>query len=113
MIAALVGTFTLPVALAVILLLFTILLFSWDSKEHGVTVVEGYPFVGTLLDFLPHKILSSLNSYRNKYGKFIRTRIFGKRVLVITDSKVAREVLMMRPKLFRRYMNVFIPILLH
>ncbi|RYH09398.1 cytochrome P450 [archaeon] len=68
----------------------------------GVTNSVGYPILGNLLDFLPHKLLKSLVQYRKTYGSVFLMRVFSQRVFVISDPTLAREVLMQRPKQFRR-----------
>ncbi|RYH00495.1 cytochrome P450, partial [archaeon] len=73
-----------------------------SSVEPGVANTIGYPLVGNALDFLPHKLLGSLEYYRKKFGSLVLVRIFFQRVFIVADPQVAREVLMKRPKQFRR-----------
>lgn len=68
----------------------------------GVPNLVGYPIVGNLLDFLPHNILDSLECYKKKYGNLYAMRSFHQRVVVISEPFLAREVMMKRPKQFRR-----------
>eukprot|EP01031_Cornospumella_fuschlensis_P041089 gene41089-50129_t len=81
------------------------LLYWWldvTKRICGATSTVGYPIIGNLLDFLPHKLLSSLVRYRKAYGSVFLMRVFSQRVFVISDPVLAKEVLMLRPKQFRR-----------
>eukprot|EP01031_Cornospumella_fuschlensis_P032338 gene32338-39108_t len=72
------------------------------KRVSGAVNVAGYTIIGSLMDFQVHNMLQSMERYRRIYGKVFMVRFFYQRVFVISDAKLAREVLMMRPKQFRR-----------
>ncbi|RYG96466.1 cytochrome P450 [archaeon] len=80
-------------------------IFWWLSvakAEKGVVNTIGLPLIDNLLDFLPNKLLESLEVYRKKYGNLYLIRIVSKRIFVISEPTLGKEVLMKRPKQFRR-----------
>eukprot|EP01031_Cornospumella_fuschlensis_P030487 gene30487-36848_t len=68
----------------------------------GAVTVKGYPFVGSVLHFLPSKLSTSLAIYRKTYGEIYTMHFFFVRIWVVSNAAIAREVLMKRPKHFRR-----------
>lgn len=64
--------------------------------------VPRWPFIGNLIEMLPEKSVQSLITWTEKYGKFVEIYIFSKRIILISDLSIAKEVLTSRPKIFRR-----------
>jgi cytochrome P450 len=74
-----------------------------SSKSHPLLIsIPRIPVIGNVLDFAPENIIKTMVEFPKKYGKFIEFYFFSQRGLLITDIEVAKEVLMKRPKKFRR-----------
>jgi cytochrome P450 len=65
-------------------------------------VPGGYPLIGNLLDFLPHKMVATAARYPKLYGPFVEYYLLSTRSILVTDLNICREVLFKRPKKFRR-----------
>jgi cytochrome P450 len=74
------------------------------TTKHPSFVVKlpGYPLIGNVLSFFPDTILDTFLQLPLKYGRFVEFSIFGKHGIIVNDADIAREVLMKRPKIFRR-----------
>lgn len=72
------------------------------SNTSKLIKVNGYPFIGNLLQLLPQNILYNLQKFRYLYGNLYQLKLFNKRVIVISDKIIVNEILSKRPKLFRR-----------
>ncbi len=63
---------------------------------------RGYPLIGSVLDFLPSIFQQSCERFANEYGGVLVAYLFGNRMLIISDLAIVKEILMKRPKVFRR-----------
>lgn len=72
------------------------------SNTSKLIKVNGYPFIGNLLQLLPQNILYNLQKFKYLYGNLYQFKLFNKRVIVISDKIIVNEILSKRPKLFRR-----------
>eukprot|EP01031_Cornospumella_fuschlensis_P032388 gene32388-39166_t len=90
----------LPLVAAVVYLLWWVL--GGQKKVPRIVNLRGYPILGNILDFLPCNILESLEKYTKAYGSLFVMRSFNRRVFVVSDPSLVREILMKRPKHFRR-----------
>mmetsp|Transcript_26141 Transcript_26141/g.44085 ORF Transcript_26141/g.44085 Transcript_26141/m.44085 type:complete len:428 (+) Transcript_26141:30-1313(+) len=61
-----------------------------------------YPIIGHVLNFDPDVILSYLHQNCIKFGGSYELSIVGKRALVLTEWESMKDVLLRRPKMFRR-----------
>jgi cytochrome P450 len=65
--------------------------------------VPGIPILGNILDFSTDKIINTMLTYPNKFKtKFLEVYFLNQRGLIITDLAISKEILMKRPKKFRR-----------
>jgi cytochrome P450 len=63
---------------------------------------QGYPFFGVVKDFNPRTFLKTAVEYPKRFGPFVEYFLFGKRGILITEIETCKEILMKRPKKFRR-----------
>ncbi len=63
---------------------------------------RGYPLIGSVLDFLPSVFLQTCERLTNEYGGVLVAYMFGDRFLIVSDLALVKEILMKRPKIFRR-----------
>eukprot|EP01031_Cornospumella_fuschlensis_P032339 gene32339-39109_t len=90
----------LPLVATVVYLLWWVL--GGRKKVPRIVNLRGYPILGNILDFLPCNILESLEKYTKAYGSLFVMHSFNRRVFVVSDPYLVREILMKRPKHFRR-----------
>jgi cytochrome P450 len=65
--------------------------------------VPGIPILGNILDFSADKIINTMLTYPNKFKtKFLEVYFLNQRGLIITDLAISKEILIKRPKKFRR-----------
>jgi cytochrome P450 len=73
------------------------------KKSHPLVVrVEGHWLLGNLLDFRKESFLSKLSEYPRKYGRFVELFVFRRRMLLVSDVSICKEILSKRPKTFCR-----------
>jgi cytochrome P450 len=73
-----------------------------DVKHPLVKKAKGIWFLGNFLDFSREKSYGTLLEYPKLYGPFTEFYIFTVHAILITDIKIAKEVLLHRPKKFSR-----------
>lgn len=67
-----------------------------------VTAKRNWPFIGHTLDFLPDNLLRTAADFPKLYGDFVEFFILSQRGLLVTDATIAKEVMALTPKRFRR-----------
>ena len=55
---------------------------------------------------LPNVMLTNLQKFTELYGSLYEIKLFNKRIVVISDKNILREVLTKRPKIFRRAISL-------
>jgi cytochrome P450 len=86
------------VALAIYLSIFP----DQRTRNKGIKVAAGIPLLGIALNFTRDKILRTLIKIPQEYGKIALFYIFHRRAYLISDADCIREILLRRPKVFRR-----------
>jgi hypothetical protein len=76
---------------------------SFDEKSSAVKKAQGWPLLGSALDFLPNNMLPSFISYPKMLGKVIELYMIFDRFILITDPTLSKDILAKRPKYFRRF----------
>ena len=61
-----------------------------------------YPIIGNMIDMLSQNILSSLQKFHCQYGSVFELFVFSSRIVVIADVMCVYDILLKRPKLYRR-----------
>jgi cytochrome P450 len=75
------------------------------SDEKQVVMIgepRGYPLIGSVLDLLPNVFMDSCERFATEYGKIVKINVLGKKMYIISDSNICKEILTKRPKVFRR-----------
>jgi cytochrome P450 len=75
---------------------------NYQKFKSGAIKVKGYPIIGNLIDLLPDNFLNSISYFTKKFGPVVEFFVFSQRFLLISDTKVIKEILMRRPKQFQR-----------
>lgn len=77
---------------------------SHKPSRHPLLVRAGraWPIIGNALDFSPTSMLATALSYPKRYGDLVEFFILSRRQLLITDVRVAKEIMCGMPKRFRR-----------
>jgi cytochrome P450 len=92
----------LVVPLSLLFLCMKVYSYLYDVKHRLVKKVPGYPLIGNLFDFHSKRSYATLQRYPLEYGPFAEFYIATMHAILITDIDAAREVMLRRPKLFRR-----------
>ena len=87
--------------LAIISIYYFICFFAANDKK-SIPRPRGLPFLGNVLDMTPERILDSLEKYEKLFGSIFELYAFFQRYICISDLKLTTEILMKRPKTFRR-----------
>jgi cytochrome P450 len=91
--------------LVAIVLLFLIHYYKHSRKANAHPLLKratGKWILGNAYDFMPDNFLNTLKDFPLIYGPFVECYLLSKRVLLITDVAVGKEVLLKRPKKFGR-----------
>ena len=75
---------------------------SFTTSSNQPRTVPGVPLLGVALQLTPNKIINFFTTCYEKYGKVYQFYAFGTRYIVISDISLVREILLKRPKTFRR-----------
>ncbi len=62
----------------------------------------GIPFFGVALEMNPQYILEYFQSIVDRYGNFVELIARRRKILLISDPEITKEILSARPRLFRR-----------
>ena len=83
----------------------------WPQKKNKVLArIPCYPVIGNLALFFPSSTsFANITKAVKKYGKLIELFVLGQRILVISDVETAKEIMMRRPKVFRRSKTLEVP----
>eukprot|EP01039_Chlorochromonas_danica_P001053 gene1053-1141_t len=77
-----------------------------DTSVKGIPLIVpahyGWPLFRNFFDFSPSKQLESLLTYSKRYGDYVQLYIGWKKVILITDVSLVKELLLKRPRIFRR-----------
>jgi len=84
------------------ILIMTTFCYRYNRKHSKLIKIIGYPIIGNLFQILPNIILKNLQIFKQIYGNLYELKIFNKRIIVISDKSILQEILMKRPKIFRR-----------
>jgi cytochrome P450 len=91
------------VIIAIVIGLLSFLLFRKKKTSHpSIVCAEGHWFLGNVDDWKPEKLLTTLKEFPIKYGPIVELFLLWKRVLLITDPVLAKEILIKRPNKFGR-----------
>jgi hypothetical protein len=72
-------------------------------KVTCIIAVPGYPIIGNLMTFMPpDKVFRNIDACINKYGSMLEMWLINKRIVVVSDPTVGKQILMKRPKTFCR-----------
>src|SRR5690348_8549653 len=76
----------------------------YPLRKSGQVLVRppAIPLIGHLYHMLPEYLIKSLKKLVDQYGTLLELYILQKRVVVVADVDLSREILSMRPKSFRR-----------
>ncbi len=76
------------------------------SSQPGILTIpteHRVPLLGAAFELSPDKYLKTMIDFPVKYGPLIEaSNFFGKRILLISDPDILRELMNKRPKIFRR-----------
>lgn len=86
----------------IVLLPILYLLIRQLYKYHDRDIVWGYPIIGNLYSMTPTTAIDTVVRYSKKLGPVFDIMVFTKRITIINNIKDAKEILMKRPKVFRR-----------
>jgi cytochrome P450 len=95
------------VAVAIVLVFLSISLFfkkkrSTKNPSFVKRLPGGLPFIGNVFDFVPEKMIETFQNVPAKYGPFVEFNLLGTPGLTVCDPVIGKEILMKRPKSFRR-----------
>jgi cytochrome P450 len=91
--------------LVAIVLLYLIRYLKHSRKANAHPLLKranGKWILGNAYDFMPENFLKTLKDFPLIYGPFVECYLLTKRVLLITDVAIGKEVLLKRPKKFGR-----------
>jgi cytochrome P450 len=88
---------------ASLLTIFFFVIFRRKKTEHPeLATCEGWPILGSALDFDSSNMLTSLRKYPKKYGDIVQFYIFNQHCLMITRPDLIHDILKKRPKFYQR-----------
>ena len=67
------------------------------------------PFVGFALGLSPENFIERLEDYYRRYGDFMEIYLGPNKLILITDTEISKEILNLRPKIFRRVRSLDYP----
>mmetsp|Transcript_23312 Transcript_23312/g.31957 ORF Transcript_23312/g.31957 Transcript_23312/m.31957 type:complete len:538 (+) Transcript_23312:1-1614(+) len=95
-------TFERILTVALICISIGIILSKLLKKRSSLSGPTNYPIIGNAIDFSPDNLVAAVKRYTQKYGNFFVMHMFSKRVIVISDLDCILDILLRRPKYFRR-----------
>ena len=80
-----------------------LLIFQEKGKgKKSITGPRGHPIIGNLIALSSENMLTSLQKYHKQYGYIFEMFVFSRRVIVIADIECIYDILLRRPKTYRR-----------
>lgn len=91
--------FVLLLGITVLVILLEL---SWSRKKSNFPTAPTIPVIGNLIDLMPDNLLKRSKEIALQFGKIVELRVLSKRIVLVSDVLLAKEILSKRPKQFRR-----------